>query len=100
MDNEKGTESAGTDKSDNSPMTDMADDSPHLLIEPEEFEERARVELHKRGRREAREQHVDLSKEEYTPDEVAHMVGTSRDTVIHAVRRGELKAERAGQTVV
>ncbi len=44
--------------------------------------------------------HVDLTKDEYTPDEVARMIGTSLQVVMHAIRTGELKADRQGQSVV
>lgn len=44
--------------------------------------------------------HVDLSKDEYIPEEVARMLGTSLDVVMHAIWSGELKAERMGQNVV
>jgi excisionase family DNA binding protein len=44
--------------------------------------------------------HVDLTKDEYTPDEVARLIGTSKEAVIHAITRGELKADRQGRDVV
>lgn len=44
--------------------------------------------------------HVDLTKDEYTPDEVARLVGTSKEAVIHAITQGELKADRKGRDVV
>lgn len=44
--------------------------------------------------------HVDLMKDEYLPDEVARMLGTSLEVVMHAIWRGELKAERKGRHVV
>ena len=100
MDEEKGTKSADSGRGDGSTMDDMAEPSPHIGLDADEFEERARVEAHNRGGRIERDHHVDLSKEEYTADEVAHMVGASVDSVMHAVRRGELKAERVGQNVV
>ncbi|MDQ6694093.1 MAG: helix-turn-helix domain-containing protein [Chloroflexota bacterium] len=59
------------------------------------------VHLEMRERHHAHDnQHVNLSKEEYTADEVARMIGTSLDVVMHAVRNGDLKAERQGQNVV
>lgn len=44
--------------------------------------------------------HVNLNQEEYTPDELARMLGTSLEVVMGAIRQGELKAERQGQDVV
>jgi excisionase family DNA binding protein len=44
--------------------------------------------------------HVDLTKDEYTPDEVARLIGTSKEAVIHAITQGELKADRKGRDVV
>ncbi|MDQ3928692.1 MAG: helix-turn-helix domain-containing protein [Chloroflexota bacterium] len=44
--------------------------------------------------------HVDLTKDEYTPDEVARLVGTSKEAVIHAISQGELKADRKGRDIV
>ncbi len=44
--------------------------------------------------------HVNLSQEEYTPEEAARMLGTSLEVIMHAARTGDLKAERAGSKVV
>jgi excisionase family DNA binding protein len=44
--------------------------------------------------------HVDLMKDEYVPEEVALMLGTSVEVIMHAIWNGELKAERVGQRVV
>jgi excisionase family DNA binding protein len=44
--------------------------------------------------------HVDLLKEEYVPDEVACMLGTSVEVIMRAIRRGELRAERKGRHVI
>ncbi len=44
--------------------------------------------------------HVNLQQDEYTPEEVARLMGTSLEVVMHAIRAGELKAEREGQAVV
>ena len=88
--------------SDREVMTDVTDEHPHIGFEPDpdSFEERVHLEMHRRGVRHERGQHIDLSKEEYTPDEVARLIGTSRDVVIHAARTGELKSERAGHDIV
>jgi excisionase family DNA binding protein len=44
--------------------------------------------------------HVDLRQEEYTPEEVARLIGTSLEVVMHAIWNGELKADRKGRNVV
>lgn len=44
--------------------------------------------------------HVNLLQDEYTPQEVAHLLGTSLQAIMHAVYSGELKAERAGHDVL
>jgi len=57
------------------------------------------VEIHDRHER-SDPSHVVLAKDDYTPQEVARMFGTSLEVVMSAVRDGELKAEREGQDVV
>jgi len=99
MDDQKGGDKPAGD-SDNAPMADMLEEAPRVGVSAEEFEEQARVEMHSRGRRQARDQHVDLTKEEYAPDEIARMLGTSLEVVMHAIWRGELRAERRGHDVV
>jgi excisionase family DNA binding protein len=65
----------------------------------DDSEDRVHLETH--HRHQARDAaHVDLSKEEYTPDEVARLIGTSKEAVIHAITQGELKADRKGRDVV
>jgi excisionase family DNA binding protein len=77
------------------------DEGLHVgFVEVEEFEERARTETHRHGRRGVPGQHIDLAAEEYTPDEIARLLGTSKDVVMHAIRSGELRAERAGHDIV
>ncbi|MEP6774699.1 MAG: helix-turn-helix domain-containing protein [Chloroflexota bacterium] len=44
--------------------------------------------------------HIDLMQDEYIPEEVARMFGTSLETVLHSIRIGDLKAKRKGQHVV
>jgi len=44
--------------------------------------------------------HVNLSQEEYTPQEIALMMGTSLEVVMRAIWSGELKARREGRAVV
>ncbi len=65
----------------------------------EEFEERVHLEMHHRHQAHDRA-HVDLTQEEYTPEEVARLIGTSKEAVIHAIGQGELKADRKGRDVV
>jgi excisionase family DNA binding protein len=83
---------------DSEPLSDMVEEKVPVDLGPAELEER--LERHARGRLIERDRHVDLSKEEYTPDEVAHLLGTSRDVVMHAIRGGELVAQRAGKDIV
>ncbi|MFL5735477.1 MAG: hypothetical protein ACJ78Q_20140 [Chloroflexia bacterium] len=100
MDDQDRSKGADTRKSDVEPMQDMIEEPPHVAIHPDEFEERAKIDLHQRGARLDRDRHIDLSQEEYTPDQVARLIGTSREVVLHAVWAGDLKAERAGHDVV
>ncbi len=73
---------------------------PHIgLVSSDEFEERARMEVHTRTDTHDR-MHVDLTRAEYTPQEVARMLGTSLDVVMHAIWTHELKAETKGQDVI
>lgn len=44
--------------------------------------------------------HVNLSQEEYTPDEIARMLGTSLEVVMHAIWNGDLRARRKGRKVI
>ena len=93
-----GTEAAKRDAVE--PMADMVEPRIFVGVTPEEFEEQVQVEMHKRGRRQDRSHHIDLSAEEYTPEEIARMLGTSLEVVMHAVWQGELKAEKKGRDVV
>lgn len=65
----------------------------------DEFEDRVHLDLHRRHRAHDAS-HVDLTQEEYTPEEVARLVGTSKEAVIHAITQGELKATREGRDIV
>ena len=82
------------------PLADMME--PHVPVDigPEEFEAQAQLEMHRRGRRTAHDQHIDLSQEEYTPEEIARLMGTSLEVVMHAIWRRELKAEKKGRDVI
>ncbi len=82
---------------DDERMTDMVEPKIYVGVTPEEFEEQAHVEMHQRDRAHP---HIDLSAEEYTPEEIARMLGTSLEVVMHAVWQGELKAEQKGRNVV
>jgi hypothetical protein len=44
--------------------------------------------------------HVDLMKDEYIPEEVALMLGTSQEVIMHAIWKGELRAKRRGRHVI
>ncbi len=90
----------GTRDKDGQPLSDMVEAQNPLGISIDEFEEQAHIELHKRGRRSGQGGHVDLSQEEYTPEEIARMLGTSLEVVMHAIWKGELKAEKQGHDVV
>jgi len=79
-------------------MSDMVETKIPVDMSPEQFDETAHVEMHKRGMK--HEHHIDLTAEEYSLDEVARLLGTSRDVVMHAVISGDLKAQRAGHDVV
>ena len=99
MDEQK-EKATGTGPSDG-PMSDM-DEGPHVgFISSDEFEERA-VETHTHARRHDTSHHtrIDLDQEEYTPDQVARLMGTSLEVVMHAIWRNELKAKRTGHDVV
>ncbi len=69
------------------------------FVGAEDSGERTGLEMHVRHLAHDRA-HVDLTKDEYTPDEVARLVGTSKEAVIHAITQGELKADRKGRDVV
>jgi excisionase family DNA binding protein len=88
-----------TGENDTPALTDV-DEGLHVgFIGAEEFEERARLEMHRHERIRDRS-HVDLTQEEYTPEEVARLIGTSLEVVMHAIWAGELKAQRKGQDVI
>lgn len=65
----------------------------------EEPEQPQHVEVHKWQHPHDRA-HVNLSQEEYTPEEVARMLGTSLEVVMHAIWNGELKAQRKGHGII
>lgn len=79
---------------------DPTDVNPHVsFADVEDFEDRVMLERHVRHDRHDRT-HVDLMQEDYTPEEVARLVGTSLDVVMHAIYQGELKANRQGNQVI
>lgn len=81
------------------PALGDVDEGLHVgFIDAEEFEERVRLETHRYERSRDRS-HVDLTQEEFTPEEVARLIGTSLEVVMHAIWSGDLKAERKGQDV-
>ena len=61
--------------------------------------EAALIELHRRQHAHDRA-HVDLRQEEYSPEEVSRLMGTSLDVVMHAIWGGDLKAQRQGHNVI
>lgn len=95
MDDDRGDFGDGLDES----RTDI-DEGTHIgLLNAETFEDRAEIE--RRQRQHGHQHpHIDLSAEEYTPEEVARLLGTSLDVVLHAARNGELKAQRAGHNII
>ena len=68
------------------------------FVDKETFEDRAHVEMHQRyhGRQ---AHHIDLNAEEYSPDDLARLLGTSVEVVMHAARNGELRAQRVGHHI-
>ena len=44
--------------------------------------------------------HIDLNKDEFKPEEVARLLGTTLEVVMRAIYDGELKANRQGRNVV
>ena len=73
---------------------------PHFIGESDDDEEdSARIQAHQRLHPHDRA-HVNLNQDDYTAEEVARLLSTSLDHVMHAIRSGELKAERAGRNVV
>lgn len=84
-------------------LADMVQDSdyePHIGVRGiDEFEDQVVLERHNRARSDD-PSHVDLSQEEYTPQEVARLIGTSLEVVMHAIWGGELNAQREGKDVV
>ena len=82
------------------PVPQDIDEGPSVgFISAEEFAERAQLEMH-RHQRVHDPTHVDLLQEEYTPEEVARLLGTSKEVVMHAIWSGELKADRKGHDVI
>ncbi|MGA7729767.1 MAG: helix-turn-helix domain-containing protein [Chloroflexia bacterium] len=81
------------------PVIAETDIDPHVgFTDVEEFESQVILERHERHRVRDRA-HVDLTQEEYTPEEVARLIGTSLDVVMHAIWERDLKAERKGHHV-
>ena len=85
---------------DDRPVLKDVDEGLHVgFIGAEEFEERALLEMHRHERSHDRS-HVNLEQEEYTPEEVARLIGTSLEVVMHAIWSGDLSADRKGKDVV
>jgi hypothetical protein len=89
-----------TGESSETPRMQNVDEGPHVgFIEADEFEDRVMLERHERHDPHNRG-HVDLMQEEYTPEEVSRLIGTSLEVVMHAIWSGDLKADRKGHAVV
>ena len=85
---------------DDRPRMSDVDEGLHVgFIDADGFEERVRLEMHNYERSRDRS-HVDLTQAEYTPEEVARLIGTSLEVVMHSIWSGDLKAERKGKDVV
>jgi excisionase family DNA binding protein len=77
------------------------EEGEHNVYRAEDEEEDDPLRLLSHSRAHAHDRaHVDLLQEEYTPEEAARLIGTSIDVIMHAVRDGELEAEKAGHKVV
>jgi hypothetical protein len=103
MDEQQGGNRSGASRDDVEPLQDMVESRPGLRItQDEEHEPPAPVETHVHGRRHDTGHHhqIGLNQEEYTAEEVARLIGTSLEVVMHAVWSGDLKAERKGRDVV
>jgi excisionase family DNA binding protein len=82
------------------PHIEEVDLDPHVgFVDVEEFENQVILERHERHHVRDRA-HVDLTQEEYTPEEVARLIGTSLEVVMHAIWGRDLKAERKGNKVI
>lgn len=98
MDEHTTTVSEGLDRQEMGKSDMEVLPGPHLKSFDEQ-PERSPLEVHNHHHAHDHA-HVDLRKEEYLPDEVADMLGTSLEVVMRAIRYGDLKAERKGQRVV
>jgi hypothetical protein len=98
MKSERSTVIEGLDREEMS-RSDMEPTPDHILKTTDEPDDIGQVEVHLRHHPHDRA-HVDLMKDEYIPEEVALMLGTSLEVVMHAIWNGELKAGRKGQKVV
>jgi excisionase family DNA binding protein len=79
---------------------DLEEDSPHVGFGGiDEDDDPMRLEAHQRLHPHDRA-HVNLTQDEYTPEEIARMIGTTVDNVMHDIRAGDLKAQRAGRDVI
>ena len=99
MDDRQNTDRRDADM-DVAPHIEEIDISPHVgFNDVSDFETPVILEHHDRHDPHNRA-HVDLSQEEYTPEEVARLIGTSLEVVMHAIWQGDLKAERKGNRVI
>ena len=82
-----------------SPRKDL-DEGPHVGFGGiDESEDPMRLGAQVRSRTYNRT-HIDLNKDDYKPEEVARLLGTTLEVVMRAIYDGELKANRQGRNVV
>lgn len=84
---------------DGNPRQDMSEGSRPALGGVDESEDPLRLGAQVHSRR-AGGTHVDLNQDEYKPEDVARLLGTTVEVVMRAVYDGELKADREGNDVV
>jgi hypothetical protein len=96
---DQGSEKTASSQDPEAPPSDL-DEGLHVgFVTAEEFEQRV-VETHKHGRRHVTSQHIYLDQDEYTPEELTLLIGTSLEVVIRAIRYGDIKARRVGHDVI
>ena len=65
MDDQQGNAGSGAKEYKSEALPDMIEEPVHVALDPEEFEERVHLELHKSGIKHDRDAHIDLSEEKY-----------------------------------
>jgi hypothetical protein len=100
-------------QSDNNPLNTVPrfaeDDTPPTFRDVDEgthvgfadAESQAELPIERHARHDPHNPaHIDLTQDEYTPDEVARIASTTLDVVMHAIWSGDLKAERQGRNII